>query len=63
LLQQGGLDDAVPKAWSDSLYNRLDKMDKDIDYKVYPGSDHNMRPAWDEAVSDDLNFFNLHFSK
>lgn len=54
LLQQGELDDQVSKKWSDDLAKKL----KDVTYKVYPGSDHNLMPMWNTAVSDALNFFN-----
>lgn len=33
----------------------------DFTYHVYPGSDHNLRPAWDTVVQRDLQFFQEQF--
>lgn len=30
----------------------------DLSYKTYPGADHNLQPGWNQAVQDDLEFFN-----
>lgn len=64
LLQQGGADPWVPPKWSDQLYASLSAQLKlknvKMEYKVYPGADHNLRPRWNEAVSDDLSFFKAH---
>lgn len=59
-LHQGTLDDAVPKEWSDSLVKKLESLDKSIDYFVYPGADHNLKPSWNTVVLRDLSFFKKH---
>jgi len=56
-LHQGSADEAVPKMWSDNLAKALREKDKEINYYVYPGADHNMRPIWNEVVARDLKFF------
>lgn len=56
-IQQGEADDAVPLSWSNALVFNLKKLDKEVTYYTYPGTDHNMRPSWDEAVQKDLEFF------
>lgn len=57
-IHQGSADDAVPKKWSDDLAKTLREKDKDLTYYVYPGADHNMRPAWDKVVVRDVEWFN-----
>lgn len=64
LLQQGEADEWVPKAWSDKLYKELNDIRVSspstslrAEYKVYSGADHNMKPDWNQAASDSLNFF------
>lgn len=57
LIHQGGLDDAVPKKWSDTLVESLKMKDKSVTYFVYPTADHNLRPNWDNVVIRDLEFF------
>lgn len=56
-LHQGGLDDAVPQLWSDTLYEKLKEKDKDIEYFTYPDADHNMQPDWTTATRRSINFF------
>lgn len=56
-LHQGTMDNAVPAAWSDSLYSAMIALDKDIDYIKHPGADHNMAPNWGNAVEQSINFF------
>lgn len=57
-LHQGSQDEAVPKLWSDQLIKSLSEKEKQIEYFVYPGADHNMRPVWDSVVLRDIEFFN-----
>jgi fermentation-respiration switch protein FrsA (DUF1100 family) len=59
-LHQGTLDNSVPISWSNDLVNVLKKLDKDVQYHTYPGTDHNMRPNWDTVVNRDLEFFKSH---
>ena len=66
-IHQGGLDEAVPKEWSDDLVKALREEEKEVKYFTYPASDHNMKPAstssslggptWDSVVARDLEFF------
>lgn len=62
-LHQGSADDAVPLDWSTEFVDTLEELDKDITYFTYPGSDHNLRPAWDTAIARDLEFFAEHFKQ
>lgn len=57
-LHQGSSDDAVPKKWSDELSKSLEEKEKQINYYVYPGADHNMKPNWNTVVSRDVEWFN-----
>lgn len=59
-IHQGTADDAVPINWSDELTKKLEKLEADINYYIYPGADHNMQPAWNTVVSRDLTFFRKH---
>jgi len=59
-IHQGNADDAVPVAWSDSIVNKLKNINKDVVYFKYPGADHNLRPAWDNVVRQDVEFFASH---
>lgn len=64
-LHQGTADDAIPVDWSNSFINSLEAMNEkkeeedqlEINYYVYSGADHNMRPVWDEVIKKDLDFF------
>jgi len=58
-LHQGTADEAVPKKWSDELVKNLKEKEKDVKYYIYFGADHNMRPAWDQVVARDVEFFNV----
>lgn len=56
-LHQGAIDDAVPQSWSDNLANQLRSFNKDVEYHLYPSTDHNMRPNWNIVIERDLEFF------
>lgn len=59
-LHQGGRDTAVPQSWSDDFVEQLEQVLADqleLNYYVYPGADHNMRPDWNTVVARDLEFF------
>jgi fermentation-respiration switch protein FrsA (DUF1100 family) len=56
-LHQGSSDEAVPKAWTDNLTKTLKDKGKEINYYVYPGADHNLKPGWDSVVSRDVEWF------
>lgn len=57
-LHQGSADEAVPKKWSDELADRLKGLGVSVNYFVYLGADHNMKPAWDSVVARDIEWFN-----
>jgi len=56
-IHQGTVDDAVPLEWSQALYDRLKKLDKDVDLYIYPGADHNLVGSWNEAIKRSLVLF------
>ena len=58
-LHQGEADESVPLGWSNQLYDELKKLEREIDYFKYPGSDHNLSGGWQLAVSRSLEFFKL----
>lgn len=58
LIHQGSADEAVPKRWSDEFVKILKEKEKQVEYYVYPGTDHNMRPSWDSVVARDIEWFN-----
>lgn len=60
-LHQGDSDDAIPLNWSNSLADELRDLEKDIEYFVYPGADHNLLSGWDTAISRSINFYKKHF--
>ena len=61
LLQQGSADPWVPQSWSDELYAQFKKYKSlKVEYKIYPGADHNLQPKWNQAVADLLSWYNKH---
>lgn len=56
-IHQGTADDAVPIDWSNSFVGKLNAIDHEIDYHVYPGADHNLVPNWSDAIDKSLNFY------
>jgi len=57
-IHQGTLDDAVPLDWTNSLVQKLENLEKNIDYLTYPGADHNLQPSWSVAIQKSLDFYN-----
>ncbi len=57
LLHQGNSDEYIPVWWSNNLVDKLESLDKEIDYYLYPGADHNMSGSWNTVVQRDLDFF------
>ncbi len=57
LIHQGTEDESIPVKWSDNLVARLKKLEKEVDYYLYPGADHNLKGAWQTVVQRDLQFF------
>lgn len=61
-LNQAGDDEAVPKKWSDQLEADLKKLEKDVQYFVYPGEDHNFsKGEWQTVVNRNIEFYKKHF--
>lgn len=59
LIHQGTKDEYIPVKWSDNLTEKLKELEKEVDYYLYPGADHNLKGAWEEVVQTDLKFFQL----
>jgi uncharacterized membrane protein/fermentation-respiration switch protein FrsA (DUF1100 family) len=60
LLQHGTGDTTVPYNWSVELNNNLLKLGKNVQFISYPNDTHNLPLSWNQAVSEDLNFFKSH---
>ncbi|MCH7641265.1 alpha/beta fold hydrolase [Patescibacteria group bacterium] len=58
-LHQGTADESVPRSWSDKLSENLLNLGLDLNYFIYPGTNHNMVPSWNTVVSRDLEFFKV----
>lgn len=56
-LHQGSADDEVPIWWSNALHKNLSDKEIEVEYFTYPGSDHNLRPAWDTVVARNIEFY------
>ena len=56
-IHQGTSDQSVPRDWTDTLVKNLDNQDVQVEYFLYPGADHNLRPSWNTAVERTLVFF------
>ena len=59
-IHQGTNDSSVPARWNNDLTQKLRTLEKEVNYYVYHGADHNLRPDWNTVVQRDLNFFNQH---
>lgn len=58
-LHTGESDEEVPAAFSQSLYEKLQKEKKVVEYYNYPGGDHNISsPNFELAMQRSLDFFN-----
>jgi len=60
-IHQGTADEAVFLKWSEELEERLSELNKQVELFVYPGADHNLVGSWDQAVREDLVFFDEAF--
>jgi uncharacterized protein len=63
ILHQGTADEAVPKKWNDDFVAIMKKLNKDITYYEYSGTDHNLRPAWGTVIARDVAFFKAQFDE
>lgn len=52
-IHQGTNDDAIPLKWT----TNLDKVLNDSDLIIHTGADHDMRPVWDLAAAQSLQFY------
>lgn len=59
-LHTGGDDEEVPVVFSSGLKDRLEKMDKIVQYYDYPGDDHNIRYNFNTAIQRSVEFFDKH---
>lgn len=63
-LHQGAADELVPQKWSNELVESLEKLQKDVDYFLYPGDDHNLQPnGWSLAVERSMAFYQKYFNR
>jgi len=63
-LHQAENDEAVPKKWSDSLYQKLKSLNKEITYFTYPGEDHDFHNgSWQTVVEKNIRFYKEQFAK
>ncbi len=61
-IHQGVEDDAVPLRWSNELIEKLEELEKDVEYFVYNNADHNLIPdGWNTAVFRAISFYKSHF--
>lgn len=60
-IHQGLADEAVPYIWTNTLVEKLKKLEKDVTYNTYPGADHNMNGSWETIVARDVEFFRRKF--
>ena len=49
-LHQGSADDAVPQEWSKEFVETMQKLNKEVDYYIYPNDDHNLKLNWEIAA-------------
>lgn len=59
-LHQGTADTAVPVEWSDEFTTKAKSAGIQVEYFKYQGADHNLRPAWNDVVARDFEFFTSH---
>lgn len=57
-IHQGGIDEAVPQQWSDTLVETFEKKEKDVEYFTYPGEDHNFTQGnWSLTMQRTMAFY------
>ncbi len=56
-LDVGGADEEVPVDFSRRLRDKLQAAGKEVEYFEYPGSDHNISQAFNQAIENSLRFF------
>lgn len=62
-LHQGTADEAVPLRWSDEFNFQMTEKEKDFEYVVHDGEDHNFsKGGWDEVMKQTEEFFKKRFA-
>ncbi|HET7099345.1 MAG TPA: alpha/beta fold hydrolase [Patescibacteria group bacterium] len=54
----GESDNQVPPDFSSSLYDKLKKANKTVEFYSYPGADHNLSQGFNLAMKRSIEFFN-----
>ena len=63
-LHQGTIDEEVPVIWSNELVDKLEELEKDVEYFTYAGADHNLMPTgWNPAIARAVEFYTNHFTE
>jgi dipeptidyl aminopeptidase/acylaminoacyl peptidase len=61
-IHQGGADEAVPQKWSDDLVQILKEKEKDAEYFIYTGDDHNFsKGSWTQVMQRTMEFYKKKF--
>ena len=60
-VHQGTADSAVPVEWSNDFVEKLDELEIENEYFVYPGADHNLLGGWNTAVERNIEFYKHFF--
>ncbi len=62
-LHQGEADQSVPQKWSENLFQRLEKMGKEINYFTYPKENHNFsNGSWNTIINRNVSFYKKHLN-
>ncbi len=56
-IHQGTADKSVPVSWSDEFAEKLEELEIVNNYFRHSGADHNLVGAWNQAIEQDLEFF------
>ncbi|MCR4324134.1 MAG: prolyl oligopeptidase family serine peptidase [Candidatus Curtissbacteria bacterium] len=57
-LHQGGADKEVPVWWSDDFVEAMEEKQKEVEYLIYPGEDHNfLGGSWNTIVLRNIAFY------
>ncbi len=62
-IHQGGADREVPQIWSDILVEALKKKEKEVEYFIYSGEDHNFtQGGWSLVMQRTMEFYKKYFN-
>lgn len=59
-IEVGLSDNQVPPSFSKGLYERLKALGKKVEYREYPGANHDINQSFSEAMAKTISFFNLY---